>query len=204
MIVIIVTVIAAGIVHTVKTMEPLKNERLFEFPIVIGQWHGQDIPMTEYVYQALGTRYVFLRNYYSSTYPNLVNLSVVWSDDTHLSAFHAPEECLGGVGNTVKEMGTLKVMLDKEYEIGKLVSELNGKMNVVLYYYDVSGHITLSQKDIRLRVLAKRIRLQRANASFVRIMAPVNQSEEETTNVLNAFLRDIHPVLTSYINVKLR
>lgn len=202
LIVIIITAITAGIVHAVKSTEPLANDRLLEFPLTIGQWEGREVQMSDYVYESLGTRYVFLRNYSSPVSPHPVNLSVVWADDTRLHAFHAPEECLGGVGNTVKETGTQKIMLDREYEVGKLISENNGQRSVVLFYYDVDGLKTISHKDIRLKMLEKRIRLQRPTASFVRLMAPAGRSEEEAVKTMVAFLRDIHPVLNTYINLK--
>lgn len=199
---IIITAITAGIVHAVKSTEPLANDRLLEFPLTIGQWEGREVQMSDYVYESLGTRYVFLRNYSSPVSPHPVNLSVVWADDTRLHAFHAPEECLGGVGNTVKEMGTQKIMLDREYEVGKLISENNGQRSVVLFYYDVDGLKTISHKGIRMKILGKRIRLQRANASFIRLMAPISQDEKVTTDALIAFLREIHPILPDYINLK--
>ncbi|HQB35728.1 MAG TPA: EpsI family protein [Syntrophorhabdus sp.] len=202
LIVIIVTAITAGVVHAVKSTEPLANDRLLEFPLTIGQWVGREVQMSDYVYESLGTRYAFLRNYSSPVSPNPINLSVVWTDDTRLHAFHAPEECLGGVGNTVKEIGTQKVMMDKEYEIGKLISEVNGRRSIVLFYYDVGGYITISPKDIRLKVLGKRMRSQRATASFVRVMTSVSQSEEEAVNIMSVFLRDVRPVLSDYINGK--
>ncbi len=202
LIVIIATAITAGVVHAVKSTEPLANDRLLEFPLTIGQWEGREVQMSDYVYEALGTRYVFLRNYYSTVYPYPVNLSVVWSDDTHWGAFHAPEECLGGVGNTIKEIGSQKVMLDKEYEIGKLISDINGNRSMVLYYYAQDGYITISQSELRLRAFLKRLKYQRASTSFIRLMAPISISEKDTLDSLVSFLELIHPILPHYTNVK--
>ncbi len=201
-VVIVLTLSAAGFMTTLKKAGPLVNNRFFDFPLVIGDWTGRDIPMNDYVYKGIETPYLFLRDYSSPRYQNPVNLSIVWFDDTNI-AFHAPESCLGGVSNEVKEEGILSVKLDREYEIRKFITNLGGIDYLVIYFFDVDGFITTSQSDIRMQVLYKRLLFHRASATFVRLMAPVNTSEQETMKSLLDFLQIIYPVLPDYIYTKM-
>ncbi len=196
--IIIITLVAALLVYKANSAEPLTNPRFFDFPLTINDWHGRDIPMGDYVYKGIETRYLFLRDYYSPRYSTPVNLSIVWFDDTNI-AFHTPEACLGGVGDRVIEDSIIKVKLNgKEYKIGKFITNLGGARSLVLYFFDVDGYITTSQVDIRLRVLLKRLAFKRTSASFVRIMAPIKTDEAHTMKICLDFLRDIFPFVPQY------
>ncbi|MGD0822315.1 MAG: exosortase C-terminal domain/associated protein EpsI [Desulfomonilia bacterium] len=200
-VVIVLTLIAAGLVSAAKNTGPIKNKHFFDFPLVIGDWTGREIPMSDYVYKGIETPYLFLRDYSSPRYQNPVNLSIVWFDDTNV-AFHAPEACLGGVSNEVKEEGTLSVKLDREYEIRKFITNLGSIDYLVIYFFDVDGFITTSQSDIRMQVLSKRLLFRRASASFIRLMAPVRANEQETLIPLLDFLRVMYPLVPEYMYTK--
>lgn len=196
-VVIVLTIATAGLVTAVGSVEPLRNERLFQFPQAIDNWAGRDIPMADYVYKGIETPYLILRNYTSPRDGSRVNLSIVWFDDTNI-AFHAPEACLGGVSDEVKDEGTVRIRLDKEYEMKKFITRLGGMDYLVLYFFDVDGYVTTSQWKIRLRVLLKRLMFKRASASFVRVMAPVDAGEGKTMELLIEFLRDINRLIPEY------
>jgi len=197
-VVIVVTLVAAALVWAVDSAEPLKNERFSDFPLVIGDWQGRDIPMSEYVYRGIETPYLLLRDYSSPRYDHAVNLSIVWFDDTNI-AFHAPEACLGGVSNEVKEQGLERVRFMQEHDLKKFITNINGMDYLVVYFFDVDGHITTSQSDIRMRVLLKRLLFQRASASFIRLMAPVQEGEQKTMASLVDFLGDMYPLVPEYM-----
>jgi hypothetical protein len=72
----------------------------------------------------------------------------------------------------------------------------------VLYYFDVDGYWTTSQADIRLHILGKRLLFKRASASFIRLMAPVATSEEETINVIKDFLETAVPAMPHYLHTE--
>lgn len=196
--VIVLTLIAAALVWALDRTEPLKNARFSEFPLVIGDWQGRDIPMSEYVYRGTETTYLLLRDYASPRYDHAVNLSIVWFEDTNI-AFHAPEGCLGGVSNEVKGRGVVRVRLAEEHDLKKFIADINGTDYLVLYYFDADGHVTTSQSAIRMRVLLKRLLLSRASASLIRVMAPVGESEEKTMASLVDFLGDLYPLVPAYM-----
>ncbi|MEW6442098.1 MAG: exosortase C-terminal domain/associated protein EpsI [bacterium] len=197
--IVLVTAVAAALVYSVSMSEGVRNPRFFEFPLTVGDWKGIDLPMHDRVYESIDTPYVFLRNYESPRYSMPLNLSIVWFDDKNIS-FHAPEACLGGVGHEVKEKTTLSVGLGdrRSWRIGRLRVEKSGAKSIALYFFDVDGYLTTSQTIIRLKVLSRRLLLKRSSASFVRVMAPVVEDEEQTLRMMLDFLRTIHPLLPPY------
>jgi EpsI family protein len=197
LIVIAFTASAAVMVIWANRIAPIENKRFYDFPMLIGQWHGQEIPMGDYVYKSLETKYALLRNYVSSNERLPVNLSIVWFDDKNI-AFHAPEACLGGVGNYVKIKTTTPISLDRQYNVGKLIVEQNGMRQIVLYFYDEDGFITMSQSALRLRVLLKRFQFKRSSVSFIRLMIPENDNEAEAMHVLQEFVKTLYPFIPYY------
>lgn len=199
-VVIALTAVATVIVFVANTTKPFPNDRFFDFPLAIGDWNGRDIHMSDYVYQLIETRYLFLRDYQSPRYTVPVNLSIVWFDDTDI-AFHAPEACLGGVGNKVQEKTIITANINgRDQTLGKLtLRQADGKKTVVLYYFDVDGYWTTSQTDIRFHILGKRLLFKRASASFIRLMAPVTTSEKDTITMILDFLEASSGVIPSYL-----
>jgi hypothetical protein len=101
LIVITLTLLTSIAIFKVRNIEPLINKKLFSFPMKIGQWTGKKITMEGWVFKSLETPYGILRDYHSPD-GETVNLAITWYDDREV-AFHAPEACLGGVGDKVKE-----------------------------------------------------------------------------------------------------
>jgi EpsI family protein len=197
-IVIVLTILTAGFIAKISYESPIENILLFNFPMVIGDWKGEEVPMADYVYASLETKYSFLRNYRSYRYALPVNLSLVWFDD-RVVAFHAPEECLGGIGINIIEQSFIKVKLNgMDYEINKLVVNYNNIKQLVLYFFDVEGKVTTRQSIIRLNILKRRLEFKRASATFIRLMAPINNNEEKTTKEILDFLNSIYPLLSLY------
>lgn len=195
--VIIITFVAAVIVFQVSRFDPIENPSFSQFPLQIGDWKGKDIPMEAYVYEGLQTPYFFLRNYYSPKYPYPVNLSIVWFDDRNI-AFHAPEACFGGIGNTVQDKSVIRITLDRDYEFGRLLVKQNDAEHLVLYFFDADGAITLSQTALRLKILSRKLLFKRGSASFVRLMVPVKGDQDAALSQMREFLDELFPLLPEY------
>ena len=202
-IVIVLTLLAAILVYEIDNIPSIKNERLTRFPNQIGNWNGQSIHMEEWVFDSLETNYAILKNYFSSD-GQQINLAIVWYDDKEI-AFHSAAACLGGIGAFVKEddKHTVTVSGKGEKEISKIIAEQQLLKRVVLYYYISDGYITGSQKKLRAHILKKRIKFKRSSAAFVRIMAVIQKSEMETTNLLEKFLVETLPIVDAYTKTEI-
>ncbi len=179
----------------------IDNKNLNNFPYTINDWGGENIPMGEYVYRSLGTPYAFMRNYNSKNFEIPVNLSIVWCDDRRI-VFHTPEECLGGVGELVKEKRYVTVMLRNNTRVAQLIIERNNQRQMVLYFYDTDGYVTTRESEIRMKILMRRMKLKRSSVAFVRLMAPIINNDEETMSVLKNFLYLVYPAIQDYTYIE--
>ena len=186
-IVITLTIITTIIIFRIENIEPLKNEMLFQFPMRIGQWTGQNIPMEGWVFESLETPYAILRNY-CSTKQNDINFSIVWYSDKEI-AFHSAAACLGGTGNKVKvdELYDIEAQHQQTYRIGRIITDRNTSRYLVLYYYICDGFISGDQFEIRKYVMMKRLSFKRTSAAFIRMMMPVENKIEDATSILEDF-----------------
>jgi len=201
MVVVLLTVAAAGAVQTAARIEPIRNDRLYEFPLSIEGWKGTVIPMDQWVYESLETDFGILRDY-RNTSGDTINIAVVWYDDREI-AFHAVESCLGAAGDQVKvkETQTLSLSEEKRIEIGKLIVNRHGSQYLVLYFYGSGQYTSPSQGKVRRHVVIKRLGLQRASASLVRIMTEINGNMEEAQAALEDFMRKSYPLILDYTNI---
>lgn len=202
LIVAVLTFFASIIAQHVKNIEELKNEALFEMPMEIANWRGRKVLMEDWVFESLQTPYAIMRDYRSAKDKKL-NLAIVWYDDKEI-AFHAPEACLGGVGNTVTAKRTykLKILDHGEYDIGELIVNQNSRSQLVLYYFITDGFITPSQVKLRGEILKKRFQFKRTSAALVRIMADIEADPTETRQLLKTFLQVSFPVINDYTHTK--
>ena len=193
---VILTFTAACFVYVANTMYPIKNDKFNQFPLVIGDWKGSDVPMSPWVYQGLETPYVFLRNYSSPSQRRQVNLSLVWFDDTNF-AFHAPEECMSSM---IKSRVLKKVHIGNAgvHEVVQMTVEIDDQAYLLLYFFDVDGYITTRQSMIRISALKRRLQFKRASATFIRLMAPILNDQEEALQTLLSFLDVMYPILPEY------
>ena len=202
LVLIVVTVLASIAVFRIHNAESLRNERLFSFPMEIGKWSGREIKMESWIFDSLETPYAILRDYHSSD-RETVNLAITWYDDKEV-AFHAPEACLGGVGNKVREKGVEKIVINgsQSYEIGRIVAVKNGMRLLVLYFFANDGYITASQSQVRAQVLLKRLQFKRTSAAFVRVMSAITKNEEHASALLKEFLITTLPLVIEYTDTQ--
>jgi EpsI family protein len=197
-IIIVLTLVTSFAAFTVREAEPLKNERLFQFPMKIGGWSGEEIKMQDWVFASLQTKYAILRDYRSKE-GHVVNLAITWYDDKEV-AFHPPEECLGGVGNKVRELTTERIAIDdsKEYRLGRILAERSGTRFLVYYFFSSDGYVTPDIADLRKRVLLRRIGFNRTSAGFVRFMIPIRDNEARTKALLLDFMKAVFPATLEF------
>lgn len=179
----------------------IENEKFFQFPLVVGDWIGKEQTLSQWAYNALETPYVFVRDYTNPRSIDTVNLSLVWFDDTNI-AFHAPEACMS---DRIRASHATRIIFDEsgEQEVKKLLVELGGTKNVMLYFFDVNGYITTSQVCIRIKILYNRLHLKRSAATFIRVIAPIRGDDEtRTIEELQLFLKEFMPVIREYMYIR--
>jgi len=194
-----VTLLCALLVLRLGRTPPIPNTKLFDFPFRIGEWLGTDIAMDDYVYDGIETPYLFMRDYRNLRDGRVVNLALVWFDDTNV-AFHTPESCFSGASTRIVASLPIRVPVGgRTMELQEVVLERGGAEILALYFFDADGVETLSQSRLRIEVLRRRLLLRRASASFVRVMAAVPGGDRAgARRLLTSFLADALPLLPGY------
>lgn len=198
LILILCTLVVAIIIYHVQNIEPVKNEKLFDFPLTIEKWKGTDIPMEDWVFKSLETPYSILRDYISPE-GERINLAIVWYDDREI-AFHGAAACLGGAGNKVTDMSFYQLNIDKDHEftMGKLLTNKLSIQHMVLYYYISDDFLTANQIELRKHIILKRIKFKRTSAAFIRIMMPIIKDRTETLKTMEDFVKNSLPFVIEY------
>ena len=97
-----------------------------------------------------------------------------------------------------REITTIRIGSSGNHEVVKMIVEVNNQKQLLIYFFDVDGYITTSQSMIRLQSLKKRLQLKRTSATLVRLMAPLEGSQDDSMKVLLGFFNEIYTVLPDY------
>ena len=98
-------------------------------------------------------------------------------------------ETLDGVAESTKKTNVIKLVLQ------------NGiQKQVVLYWFQSRGRIISSEYMQKIYLVIDSIMRHRTDGSFVRLIAPVsNNDEEKALNTLKDFAVQLMPILNDYI-----
>jgi EpsI family protein len=199
-IIIVMTTLAALAVFKIDKLPDLKNQRLLAFPLKLEEWYGNIIGLEDWVYESLETPYVIMRDYRNKE-GGRVNLAIVWYSDKEI-AFHAPEACLGGVGNLVKKKTTRYISKEDSgrYAITELRTERNDQRLLVYYYYVSNDTIIDNELQARWQVIKKKIFLERTSVAMVRIIVAIDdQGEfEKAKSSIQSFFWDSVATILDY------
>jgi len=183
-------------------------------PNVIGTWFGEDAAVTQKELDTLAKDTQFVRKVYTAPEGDKIFVSIVLSGDDMTNSIHRPERCLPAQGWQVRASSKRAIRLPdgKSFEVTRLQNvqtlETPDKQRIEVtnldYYwfigfkYMTASHLTRTGIDIRDRILHG----QDQRWAYVTVTANVTQgiwrperSEEETTEVLEKFMRELAPRL---------
>jgi EpsI family protein len=124
--------------------EPISPEALERFPIQLGDWTGQEVPLDEAVVRATDTDAHISRNYIRHNGSEAVWFYVACGVRTRDLTPHRPEVCYTGAGWTLIDRQLTELPLSNDMKLPCNVMQfsrgtLNKKKVVVLDYYIVDG-----------------------------------------------------------------
>jgi EpsI family protein len=173
------------------------------FPSRIGDWTGQEERFDEKIYQVLGVDDSFYANYHAPAKP-WINLYIgFYQSQREGELIHSPKNCMPGGGWNITQVAIEPLTLDDEsgtaHKIIKLILEKGPQKQISLYWYQSRGRIISSEYMQKIYLVWDAVTRNRTDGSFVRLIAPVVDSEEETLAMLKTFARDLFPILDEYI-----
>jgi EpsI family protein len=167
-------------------------------PMQVGKWKGQDVSLDETVYEILETRAIIHRSFTADNGSN-VFLSVVHYNDTKVD-FHAPESCLGAIGEkTTKTTKTITLFSGEQQrtiDIAEIIATRATGQTLTYYFFKSGQFIGSNYIKMRLSIAANKFARNDTRGSLIRIsttLIPGNEAAAES--VLIDFVEDFFPYI---------
>lgn len=167
-------------------------------PLEMGDWQGEEKPLSERVYQLLETRDVVFRRYERAG--DDVWLCLVQAQDNRRGS-HPPEICYQGQGYEVDSKQRVDLLTglgdEPRFATNRLQIHRGNSHWAVLYWYQVGSWQTASYAMQQLRLLGNLLLGRAAPAIVVRFDTPIEdvESTEQAFERLERFARAALPHL---------
>jgi EpsI family protein len=174
------------------------------FPKKIGEWNGQESRFDQKIYDVLGVDDSFLANYRTKD-GQLVQLYIgFYQSQREGDLIHSPKNCMPGGGWNITDVSLEEIdfLNDKseEQKAIKLTLQNGRHKQISLYWFQSRGRISHSEYMQKIYLVVDAITCNRTDGSFVRLIAPVvNNDEEAALKSLKRFTKDLIPVLKDYL-----
>lgn len=187
-----------------KKVEAKKvNQPLSEFPRIIGQWQGEPDRFDSWFYEKSGVDDSILSNFRDSN-GNSVQLYVgYYESQREGDIIHSPKNCMVGGGWNI--VSTEKIKIANPANSSRPLNAVLLKMKsgahdqLVLYWYYSRGRTITSEYFQKIYLVLDAITRQRTDGSFIRLISPVLDDEQQTLESLKKFAVDILPIIEAYI-----
>ena len=182
-------------------------------PSFVGEWYGQDQPISQVEKDSLGPDTQFVRKLYTNARGDQIFVSLVFSGPDMSTSIHRPERCLPAQGWTVVNTNVTAIALaDGNLKATRLRNlrifhpENGSPVNVysLNYYWFVGhdaqtpSHLERTAIDIRDRVLKgenQQWAYVTVASTITKGLQPFGRSEAEVDDMLKKFVRDLMPEL---------
>ncbi len=175
---------------------------LSTFPTQIGEWKGNTDRFDDKIYEVLGVDDSFLANYFGPD-NRLIQLYVgFYGSQREGDIIHSPRNCMPGGGWNITRTTdkTLDIGDGGKATVRQLLLEKGKQKQIVLYWFQSRGRIIASEYNQKIYLVLDAIFRNRTDGSFVRLITPVVDDDEETAAAaIERFGERLIPLLSNYI-----
>lgn len=200
--IILLGMTASGVLFVTNLKKaPVPQSKLLDFPMQVGQWVGNAMPMNKQVYDILGTDKVLFREYLTPQ-NDKVWFAVVYGEQNRQS-FHPPEYCYLGSGNVeLLDKGRFAVKLDdkESINVNKLLFQMGKYKQLVLYWYTAGNKITENYYKQQFYFVLDEIKYRKSSGTLIRVSASViGDDTEAAIKSCENFIREALKLLPAYL-----
>jgi EpsI family protein len=180
------------------------NKPFSTFPKEIGEWEGTEGRFDQDVYDMLGVDDSFL-GHYRTPDNRYVQLYIgFYQSQKEGAGIHSPKNCMPGGGWNITNTSIVKLDIPgnvpSKIDVIRLDLSNGREKQVVLYWYQSNGRYIASEYWQKIYLVIDSITKRRTDGSFVRLIAPViNENEEKALADLKDFASQLVPVLQEYL-----
>ncbi len=200
--IMILTMVVLSFANHSETIKP--NRSFDTFPMTIGPWSGTTSKFDEKVYDLLGVDDSILVSYNSDRGDSVQLYVGFYQSQKEGDLIHSPKNCMPGSGWNISETSIESVNVvdqgkSRNINVIRLLLQKGSQKQVVLYWFHSRGRIIASEYLQKIWLVIDSITRQRTDGSFVRLIAPVLNSDVQTLESLKQFTKDVYPYLNEYI-----
>lgn len=177
---------------------------LASFPVLLGDWHGQEGSLPADVLKALELSDYWLADYKRPADPAPVNLYIAYYASQRVgTTTHSPSNCIPGGGWKIDSRGIRTVNLadGAPLRLTRLVVRRGEDAQVVYYWFDERGRDLTETTIAKWYLLQDSVFMHRTDGALVRLVTPLirGESEEAADKRLGGFLIILYPQIGAYI-----
>jgi len=179
----------------------LKNDtvNIYHFPKQIGDWKGEDVPVSEDDYAILETRNVLARIYTSGE--KKVYLLMVYSQHNR-KAFHPPEICYLGGGVSIVEKKPLSLQIDRGTTISanRLLLEWKGNTQYAYYWFKIGNSFLSNYWKQQIKMVFNILTGRPHSSALIRLSANITERrKKEAIHWIHEFIYALTPYLLKHL-----
>jgi exosortase D (VPLPA-CTERM-specific) len=182
--VVLTIILSAFFINWFETRGEVQVVRkpLKELPFTLGDWKqkGGDIRFSEQTESVLRTSDYVMREY-SLPDGRYANLYVGYYQSQRTGAtYHSPQNCLPGSGWEMKQPELVEIKNgEKSFMANRYIIQNGNYRHVLVYWYQGRGRTNASEYNDKIYTVLDGIMRNRSDGAMVRIMIPINSSENE-------------------------
>jgi EpsI family protein len=201
----------AGYIGYEREAETLPDRpALTTLPMQLERWRGRnDPPFNDELLAELGVDEYLMRSYLAPSEP-MVSLYVgFYASQRQGDTIHSPLNCLPGAGWLPMRQGrasfdvTTANTRAQSITVNEVIIQKGLDRHLVLYWYQSHGRVVASEYTSKLYMVADAIRLNRTDASLVRVITPITgetaADEAAASRRVQEFAKGIFPSLSRVI-----
>jgi EpsI family protein len=173
------------------------------FPIVIGEWQGQESTiMEESVLNMLKLNDYMMRRYVDSSGLSLWLYIGYWDTQRKGAQMHSPKNCLPGAGWEPVEAERVSIPLGGLREsivVNRYLIQKDHYQQLVLYWYQSQGQAVANEIDAKLQLVRNAIFRNRTDGALIRISSPVYGNVQETLERQVEYIQAMYPRLGEFL-----
>jgi exosortase D (VPLPA-CTERM-specific) len=195
---LILVLLAVPVVHYGVRIKPVPLRQSFaNFPLELGPWHGDIIPVDPEMIKAVGAHAYFNADYKSPQY-RPVSLWIAYYENQETESIgHTPRHCLPGSGWETLESGVTEIAPGKM--VNYMIMGSMGNKIIVYYWNLVGGQLVTNDRLNKFYLIYSGLLHRRTDAALIRLIIPAGGDPKEAREQVNKFANLLIPVIPKFI-----
>jgi EpsI family protein len=169
-----ILILTFAIALVIKYYRPssLGDVNLDNFPLIIGQWHGERDVVSQPVLDLLNPVDIFSATYTNSDGAQIHLLFDFFSSDATFGGPHSPRNCLPGSGWVIQEVEHHNVSVNgRTIPAGRFALQFGATKRVMDFWYVTNFGETSNDYVFKLHLLLSSLTFKPRDVAFVRFIA---------------------------------